>query len=66
MADANANMGATLATLGQLQASIPYFSKAIELNPTNAQNYYFLGITYQNLGNQKKAKEYMDLYNRMK
>ena len=66
MADANANMGATLATLGQLEASIPYFAKAIELNPTNVQNYYYLGITYQNVGNGAMAKKYLDLYHQMK
>lgn len=59
--DALANYASTLGTLGDFNGAITYFKKAVALNPNEASYYNYLGITYQNLGNQQQANYYLQM-----
>jgi tetratricopeptide (TPR) repeat protein len=52
------NYGNALAIDGQLIKAIAAFEKAYSLNPTNKQALYFIGMSYENMGNKVKANEY--------
>lgn len=50
-------MGFTHILAGDSKGAIPYLVKAIQLNPDDAEAYYFLGAAYRSLGQYKEAKE---------
>ncbi len=54
---ANRDMGVACALTGNYTKSLPYFEKVLKIDAADPANYINLGITYQNLGNQKKAAE---------
>jgi eukaryotic-like serine/threonine-protein kinase len=39
-------------------ASLPYYQRAIELDPNFAMAYHVVGIAYESLGQLERAKEY--------
>ena len=45
------------ATYGNNEAAVKYYAKAISLDPKQSEFYYFLGISYGELGNFDKALE---------
>lgn len=47
--------GQTLYHSGSFREALSLFSNAIDLNPRSARAYYNRGITYERLGNQKRA-----------
>ena len=59
--DALANYASTLGTLGDFNGAITYFKRAVAINPNESSYYNYLGITYQNLGNQQQANYYFQL-----
>jgi tetratricopeptide (TPR) repeat protein len=52
------NYGNALAADGQFVKAIEKFEKAYSLNPANKQALYFIGMSYENLGNKAKADEF--------
>lgn len=41
------------------------FNKAVTLNPQNPNNYYNLAYIYKEKGDEKKAQELLDIYNKL-
>ena len=54
------NLGSAYGTSGDFRNAIESFKKALEITPNDAQIYYFIGITYQSLGDKENAKIYLD------
>lgn len=52
------NLGVVFGILKDFDKSIKYLSKAIELNPKQAQNYRNLSITFLNKGDKETAKRF--------
>jgi tetratricopeptide (TPR) repeat protein len=55
--DANRDLGVAYAIKGDIEKSIPFFEKTIELDPNDPSNYINLGISYQKMGYSEKARE---------
>ncbi len=58
--EVNRNLGIVYGLSRQFDKSIPVLHKAIELQPNLAINYIDLAISYYNLGQEEKAKLWMD------
>ena len=43
-----------------------YFKRCVEMQPNNSENYQFLGLTYQAMGDMEKANLYLGQYEKMK
>jgi tetratricopeptide (TPR) repeat protein len=54
---ANRDLGVAYASSGQYKAAVPYFEKALEVNPEDPDNYINLGITLRQLGFTGRAGE---------
>lgn len=52
---ANRDLGVAFAMSGNYEAALPCFEKVIQLDPGNPDNYINLGVTYQNMGQNRKA-----------
>lgn len=50
---------------GQFRASIPFFERAIAIDPKFTMAYYVLGVVYENAGDLNKAAEYSRIAYRM-
>jgi tetratricopeptide (TPR) repeat protein len=48
--------------LGQYPEALADLELALELEPTNSRLYYFLGLTYANLGNSELAIANFELF----
>jgi hypothetical protein len=55
------NLGSAYGTIGQMDAAIQHFLTAIKCDPNNVMALKFLGITYQNKGDQYNARLYLDM-----
>lgn len=63
--DAYCNMGCSLASLNKLHEAMDYFQKGILLDSTYAKNFYFMGLTYQNMGDTINSKIYFAKFARL-
>ncbi len=52
-------LGRTASTDGRAQEALTYFEKALELQPGANRINYFLGMTWRNLGEMDKAKNFL-------
>ncbi|MDD2634182.1 MAG: tetratricopeptide repeat protein [Bacteroidales bacterium] len=53
------DLGVAYGMKGYYNESLEYFHKAIELDPNDAQSYFNLGVTYQQLGDVQNANLYL-------
>jgi len=49
------NRGTMLARTGQYEQAVPYLEKAVDTDPSNADAWYNLAVTYQKMGLPEKA-----------
>ena len=56
------NMGITFGKMKELPKALECFLKAIELDSTDPMNYRFSGAIYHSLGDDKRAKIYLDKF----
>jgi tetratricopeptide (TPR) repeat protein len=54
------NIGSYYGTLRKSDEAIRYFNDAIKYAPANARAHYFLGLAYQDKGDLRQSKEYLD------
>lgn len=54
------NVGMLYRLRGQYDKAIVSLQKAVQLNPSYTKGFYELGITYREMGNGGKAKEYFE------
>ena len=54
----NYTEGLEMAGRGQFRASIPFFERAIAIDPKFTMAYYLLGVMYENTGDLDKAADY--------
>jgi tetratricopeptide (TPR) repeat protein len=60
--DAYFQLGVLEATRANYPKAIPYYSKAIQINPQLSQAHYRLGIAYDRVGDKDKAKREFQLH----
>jgi len=48
-------------TLGDHEKAVMYFKEAIKYAPSSGDLYYYLGLTYNNMGNKAEAKKAYDM-----
>ncbi|TAL58747.1 MAG: tetratricopeptide repeat protein [Bacteroidetes bacterium] len=59
--DAHMNLGSVCGTLKDYGKAIVSFQNAIKYAPDNAMAYYFIAITYQNMGDKVNADKYFQI-----
>ncbi len=59
-------LGALYVQMGNLEKSIEFFKKALEMNPYFADAYYNLAVVYRKKGDTQKAYEYLKKYSNFK
>ncbi|MBI4930782.1 MAG: tetratricopeptide repeat protein [Bacteroidetes bacterium] len=63
--DANMNLGSVLGTIKDFNGAIVSFQNAIKYAPDNARAYFFIAITYQNMGDKVNADKYFQIAQQM-
>lgn len=63
--DVLSDLGIVLGMRGELRSSLDYSLQALQISRSDASLLYNIGITYQNLGEPGKAKEFLELSAKM-
>lgn len=63
--DAHMNLGSVLGMTGDFKNAIASFENALRYAPDNARAYYFIGVTYQNMGDKGNADKYFGIAEKM-
>lgn len=53
------NIGSINGMMQKYDEAIDAFNNALAINPKNARAYYFISVTYRNMGNEKSANEFL-------
>jgi len=59
--DGYMNLGSVYGTVKEFEKSIAAFQQAIKYAPDNARAHFFLGITYENMGDKTNAQKFFQL-----
>jgi tetratricopeptide (TPR) repeat protein len=57
--DPAGNLGSCFGTLEQYEEAIKWFKVAVDIDPNYAPNYFFIALTYQNLGKQAESNQWI-------
>ena len=63
--DAHMNLGSVLGTMNDFNGAIVSFQNAIHYAPDNARAYFFIAVTYQNMGDKANADKYFQIAQQM-
>jgi len=63
--DAHMNLGSVLGTMQDFNGAIASFQNAIHFAPDNARAYFFIAVTYQNMGDKANADKYFQIAQQM-
>jgi tetratricopeptide (TPR) repeat protein len=63
--DAHMNLGSVCGTLKDYNNAIAGFQNAIKYAPDNARAYYFIAVTYKNMGDNANADKYFGIAQQM-
>lgn len=63
--DAHMNLGSVLGTMNDFNGAIASFQNAIKYAPDNARAYFFIAVTYQNMGDKANADKYFQIAQQM-
>lgn len=59
--DGYMNLGSVYGTIREFDKSINAFQQAIKYAPDNARAHFFLGVTYENMGDKTNAQKYFQI-----
>ena len=59
------NLGSVLGTMNDFNGAITSFQNVIHYAPDNARAYFFIAITYQNMGDKANADKYFQIAQQM-
>ena len=65
-AEALRNLGSTYGNLKDYPKAIDYFTQSYNIDSTDVQTIFFMGLTYQMSGDTLKARPFIEKSNRLK
>lgn len=63
--DAHMNLGSVLGTMNDFNGAIASFQNVLHYAPDNARAYFFIAVTYQNMGDKANADKYFQIAQQM-